>query len=347
MNIGFFVNNKATEQPNYTTTRLAIDAHNRGHRALLIDVDDFAYSPDNTVKVWGCQAQKKKYRSGKSYLEDIQSDICASEQIPIRELDVLMLRNDPSNDVDDRAWAQTVGTTFGQLAIRHGVVVLNDPKGLSSAANKLYFQFFPEEVRPKTLISRKPEEIKEFVNEQKKAVLKPLQGSGGEGVFLVNSKEGANLNQIIETLKHTGYIIAQEYLPAAAKGDIRLFLMNGVPLKKDGKYAAIRRVGSKGDIRNNVSAGGGIEAVKVTEQMLELADIVRPKLVQDGMFLVGLDIAGDKLMEINVFSPGGLNMISNLMEADFVGEVLDALEHKVSYMRHYGRNFDNLEIATL
>lgn len=346
MNIGFFVNDKATEQPNYTTTCLAMEAHNRGHHVFYIDVNDFAFSPDNTVYVWGCKAKGKKYRSTNTFLEDIRDASSAAEHIAIRELDVLLLRNDPSDDVE-RAWAQNIGTAFGQLATRQGVIVLNDPKGLASAGNKLYFQFFPESVRPQTLISRKPDEIKAFVRDRKKAVLKPLQGSGGEGVFLVNAKENANLNQIIETLSHGGYIIAQEYLRAASDGDVRFFLMNGQPLRRDGVYAAVRRVGAADDIRNNVRVGAEAERVKVTDEMLELADIVRPKLVQDGMFLVGLDIAGDKLMEINVFSPGGLNFIGKMLEVDFIGEVIDALEHKVAYMKHYDRNFDNLEIAML
>lgn len=347
MNIGIFVNDINKEDPKYTSTSIAREAHNRGHHAIHIDVDDFAYAPDDKVYVWGRSAKKeKKYRSGKSFLEDVHA--AEPDRFPVADLDVLLLRNDPSNDAVDRPWAQSVGIIFGQLALRHGVIVLNDPTGLSKVSNKLYFQFFPEMVRPKTLISHKPEELKAFVKKQKRAVLKPLQGSGGEGVFMVDtSKKTSNLNQIIETLGKGGYIIAQEYLPAASKGDVRLFLMNGEPLRVKKTYAAMRRVSAKEDIRSNLHSGGSVEPVEVTDQMLELANIVRPKLVQDGMFLVGLDIAGDKLMEINVFSPGGLTSISEMYDLDFIGAVVNALEEKVYYMRYYGRRFDNREIATL
>ena len=122
-------------------------------------------------------------------------------------------------------------------------MVLNDPENLARAINKTYFQHFPEEVRPKTCISRNVDEIKRFIDEQHgKVVIKPLQGSGGKNVFLVGEDERANLNQMIDAVLRDGYCVAQEYLPAAAKGDVRLFVMNGRPLMHDGKYAAFRRV---------------------------------------------------------------------------------------------------------
>jgi glutathione synthase len=228
------------------------------------------------------------------------------------------------------------------------VIVLNDPNGLSKALNKSYFQLFPEEVRPRTMITRDLGDIKHFASEHGgHIVLKPLQGSGGSGVFLVKPEDKSNLNQIVEALQRDGYIIAQEYLPAAHEGDTRLFMMNGAPLKHKGKFAAFRRVRSGDDMRSNIHAGGKLRQAEITDQHLQLAEIVRPKLVQDGMFLVGLDIVGDKLMEINVFSPGGLGSAQNFEKVNFSNAVLDALERKVQYMGYYRRNFDNDEMATL
>ena len=224
---------------------------------------------------------------------------------------MLLLRNDPSTDATERPWAQSAGILFGQLVASRGVMVLNDPENLAHALNKTYFQHFPEEVRPKTCISRNVDEIKQFIDEQHdKVVIKPLQGSGGKNVFLVGEDERANLNQMIDAVIRDGYCVAQEYLPAAAEGDVRLFVMNGRPLKHDGKYAAFRRVNKTGDARSNMHSGGESEPVEVTDKMLRLVEIVRPKLVSDGMFLVGLDIVEDKLIEINVFSPGGLGSSS-------------------------------------
>src|SRR5690349_13370413 len=98
---------------------------------------------------------------------------------------------------------------------------------------------------------------------------------------------------MIDAVTRDGYAIAQEFLPAAKDGDTRLFLMNGQPLVVDGKYCAFRRISAKGDVRSNLHAGGRLAKATVTDEMLKLAEIVRPKLVADGMFLVGLDIVGD------------------------------------------------------
>ena len=146
--------------------------------------------------------------------------------------------------------------------MHRGTIVLNDPYHLANAINKTYFQHFPEQVRPNTLISHDADEVKNFVEELgDKAVLKPLQGSGGQSVFLVREEDKANLNQMIEAILRDGYVIAQEYLPAAADGDIRLFVMNGHPLEHDGKYAAFRRVSKSEDVRSNIHIRSGKEHI--------------------------------------------------------------------------------------
>jgi glutathione synthase len=214
--------------------------------------------------------------------------------------------------------------------------------------NKMYFQLFPEEVRPKTLITRDRDEIKAFAKEMGgNIVLKPLQGSGGQSVFLVRPSDVPNLNQMIEAVSREGYVIAQEYMPEAAEGDTRLFVMNGLPLRYKGKYAAFRRVRQGDDMRSNIHAGGKLRQAIITDDHLKIVEIVRPKLVQDGMFLVGLDIVGDKLMEINVFSPGGLGSAQKFEGVNFTHAVLHALHRKVEYMTYYRRNFENTEMATL
>jgi Prokaryotic glutathione synthetase, ATP-grasp domain len=212
----------------------------------------------------------------------------------------------------------------------------------------MYFQHFPEEVRPRSLITRSAEDIRKFVEQENgRAVLKPLQGSGGANVFLVKPSETGNLNQIIEAVSRDGYVIAQEYLPAAKEGGTRLFLMNGRPLEVNGKYAAFRRISAKGDARSNVHAGGRMAKAQITDEMLQIAEIVRPKLLHDGMFLVGLDIVGDKLMEINVFSPGGLGDGAKLEGENFPRAVIESLERKVMYRARGKGKLTNLQLAML
>jgi glutathione synthase len=260
----------------------------------------------------------------------------------------LMLRNDPAQDQGPRGWAQQAGIVFGRAAMRHGVIVLNDPNGLNNAINKMYFQLFPEEVRPATLITRDRDEIRAFALEHNNdVVIKPLQGSGGQGVFRIVGDQLGNLNQMIESISRDGYVVAQEYLPLAAEGDLRLFMMNGHPLRYKGKYAAFRRVRSGDDIRSNIHGGGKKAQAVVDDKALRIAEIVRPKLVADGMFFVGLDIVGDKMMEINVFSPGGLGSAQSFENVNFTIPVIEALERKVQYMGFYRRNFNNVDMATL
>ncbi|MBC8551950.1 MAG: glutathione synthase, partial [Candidatus Brocadiales bacterium] len=241
MKIAFFVNDVMTEQAGYSTTRLAMAATNRGHQSWLIGAEDFDCYVDNRVHAFAYGAPKKKYSTTTSFLGDVQSKRAVRENIVVDDLDILMLRNDPSTDTGYRSWAQTIGITFGQVALQKGVVVVNDPRSLQIATNKMYFQMFPEEVRPKTLISQNQKDIKAFIKDMGgNAVIKPLQGSGGSGVFLVNIEDTSNLNQMIDALTQDGYIIVQEYLSAAAEGDTRLFMMNGKPLRYRGKYAAFR-----------------------------------------------------------------------------------------------------------
>ncbi len=347
MRIGFLVNDITTEKAGFTTTRLASEAVNQGHEIFLFGVGDLAYDSDEYIRARARTVSKKSYTSHETFFKEIQGPKAVNERITVDDLDVLMLRNVPSDDFIKRPWASTTATEFGRIAMRHGVIVLNDPNGLAKASSKIYLQLFPEEVRPHTLITRDNNEIKAFGKEMGTIVLKPLQGSGGASVFLVRPDDLPNINQMIDAVSRDGYVIAQEYLPAAAEGDTRLFMMNGRPLMVKGKYAAFRRVRHGDDMRSNIHAGGKLAPAQVTEEALRIAEIVRPKLVQDGMFLIGLDVVGDKLMEINVFSPGGLGSIQKMTKVNFCRIVIDALDRKVHYGKFYGRNFRNVEMNTL
>ena len=346
MKIAFIINDHATEKPNYTTPALGFAAYKRDHDVYFIGVGELAYSSEGHMTARCKTIKNRNFKTQKTYFQAVQKE--SFTRITSEELDVLFLRNDPSNEINEREWAQNAAFIFGGIASNDRVLVVNHPKSLAGAVNKMYFQHFPEVLRPKTIITRDPQEIKEFFKSQKqKMILKPLQGSGGKNVFLMNKKNEQNLNQTIDAIARDGFIIAQEYLPEAKKGDIRLFLMNGEPLQSNGKYAIMQRVNASSDIRSNIHAGGKPEKVKMTDQIMELAEIVRPKLVQDGMFLVGIDIVGNKLMEINVFSPGGLNVMGQMYKVDFATEVIKSLEQKVYYNKTYDNYLFNSRLATL
>ncbi len=348
MLIAFFVNDMEREFAGYTTTVLAFEAHKRGHGVCYVTPDDFLLTPDDQLHVHGRFLPKKEYEDRDKLFADLRGLGNKTRQLDMDEIDVLMLRSDPSLDAQTMPWAAEVGILFGREAAKRGVIVVNDPDSLSKAINKLYFQSFPPEARAATLISRHESDIKAFAKAHGgNIILKPLQGSGGSGVFKVDSGSKSNINQMIEAISRDGYIIAQAYVPAAKKGDIRLFLMNGVPLRIGDKYAALRRVASKDDIRSNIHAGGTAEAVEIGETELRVSEIIRPKLIADGMFLVGIDIVGDKILEVNVFSPGNLGSCSSLAGADFAVPIIDSLERKVSIAKDYAQKFDNRNLAVL
>ena len=348
MRIGLVVNDIDAESPTYTTTRLALTATQLGHEAWLMGVGDLTYEADGSLSARARTGASKQYKSLERFLADLQGRNGTEEQVPIDDLDIVLLRNDPADDAVDRPWAVTAGVAFGQLISASGTLVVNDPGHLSNALNKAYFQHFPERVRPRTLVSRDAAAIAAFVADLGgKAVLKPLQGSGGSGVFLVSDEESPNLNQIIDAISRDGYVVAQECLPEAEKGDVRVFVMNGEPLEHDGHVAAFRRVNDSPDMRSNMSAGGKAVEVEMTDEMRDIVEVVRPKLLSDGMFLVGLDIVGDKLMEVNVFSPGGLGSCQRLYGTNFAEAVITALERKVELRKHYGPALDNRSLATL
>ncbi|MDX1471428.1 MAG: glutathione synthetase [Flavobacteriaceae bacterium] len=347
MKIAFIINDHATEHPNYTTPGLGYAAYKREHDVYFIGVGELSYSSQGHLAV-RCKTikDKRKFNSQETYFKAVQKEeftIISSE-----ELDVLFLRNNPAEEINKREWAQNAPFIFGQIAVRNGVLVLNHPSSLAGAINKMYFQHFPEVLRPKTVISRDFKEIQDFFREQKnKMILKPLQGSGGTNVFMMDKKNEHNLSQTIEAIARDGFVIAQEYLPEAKNGDTRLFMVNGEPLMVDGMYASMQRINAEGEIRSNVHAGGKPSKVQVSQEILDLADIVRPKLVQDGMFMVGIDIVGNKLMEINVFSPGGLNVMGQMYEVDFCTQIIKDIEKKVRYKNMYSEYLDNERLATL
>lgn len=348
MRLGFVVNDVATEKNNYTTIRLARTAANQGHQVALIGLDGFVYDANGTVRAKAHVPRGDSYADDDAFLDEVQDEGADTERINVEELDVLMLRSDPAEEQVDRPWAPTSALLFAQLVTRRGVIVLNDPTHLTNASNKTYFQHFPEEVRPVTCISRDADEIKSFIaTRDGRGVIKPLQGSGGQGVFVVDGASGANLNQMIDAVIRDGYAIAQEYLPKAAEGDLRLLTLNGRPLRVDGRYACFRRYNDSGDARSNISAGGKIEIAEPDADALRLAEIVAPKLIADGMYLAGLDIVGDKLMEVNVDTPGGINMAEELTGVDFSSHIIADFARKVRLRDQYNGTLGNVELAML
>lgn len=347
MRIAFLLNDVDTEHPLAATTVIARAAAVMGHTVYMTGVGDLSYYSDGHLGLLCRTAPEGGAEDQAAFLAAVQGRDAERTAVSSADIDVLYLRYNPLEAMENAPWALDAGMAFGQMAVRQGVIVLSHPYTLPIVVSKLYLEHFPESIRPKVVITRSYDEIVRFHAEQEgRIVLKPLRGYGGKDVFLVD-EDADNLHQIVESIARGGYVLAQEYLPEAKDGDTRLFLFNGRPLVVDGKYAALRRVSGSADFRSNMTAGGKPAKAEVTPRMLEIAETVRPRLLADGIFDVGLDIVGDRLVEINAISSGGLNAAGKLEGADFGGAVVRLIERKVDHRRRYGAQLRNRALAVL
>lgn len=348
MKICFLLNDIAVEKPE-TSVFILKKAHERGHEVYIMNVGDFVFSSENTISVHAIKLPESLHKdTPEEFWEVVQNDNLERATKHITEMDVLYIRNNPTDEEGDRHWAEHAGIAFGRMVQQLGVLVLNDAYALSHAfIDKLYFEELPEDIKPKSLISRDVKDIMEFYEKvNHRIVLKPLEGSGGQDVYMIDENE-KNTNQIIETIRQQGYIIAQEFLPDVSEGDVRVFLMNGQVMTEDGHMALIRRKNSGDEFRSNLSLGADPLSSELTEDMQRIINLTAPILIRDGLFLVGLDIVKDKLIEINVLSPGGLERFKDIDMPDFTDTIISAIERKVEYKKMYKGLLSNKTLATL
>jgi glutathione synthase len=327
MRIAFLVNSVETEVDEYATTRLAKTAALMGHEVWYVGLGDLRIGePDGEIGAHARPGLAGEDDTLTVFVDRVKES--SVEHIRLDTLDAVFLRNDSIEDMQDRSWASSLGAVFGQLLVAHGVTVVNDPTALMRAGTKVYLDEFPAEVRPRSVMTRDEEDVRNFISSVGRVIVKPLCGAKGRNVFVVDSEEEPNLNQIMEAVQEDGYIYAQGYVDGAEEGDMRIFLLDGEPIEVNGHIAAFRRVPEGNDPRANISAGGTMRPGDITEKQRALVKAMRDKLVQDGMFFVGIDVIGDTVIEINAESPGGLQALERLYEVDICPVVIDALERR-------------------
>lgn len=329
MRLVFFVNEVSTEIDEYTTTRLAIAATRLGHDVWYVGAGDVVYEPRGTISAKAHRAAHEEGDDLTSFLERVKKKESA-EDLALEDVDAVVLRNDSIEDMHDRPWASMSGMFFGRMLAQKGVTVVNDPDGLMRAGSKLYLEEFPAAVRPRCLVARDVDAIKDFVAETGPTILKPLYGAKGRNVFLVTDAEDPNLSQMIEAVLEDGYVIAQERIEGAEDGDVRLFLVDGELLQIDSTIAAFKRVPPTDDVRANISTGGKPEPLEVGERELRIVELMKDQLKKDGMFFVGIDIIGEKVVEVNAESPGGMQAVEHFTGLDFAVPVIEALAQKAT-----------------
>ena len=311
--------------PAQTTTELAFGLQCRGHQVVVISVADLSWGASDCPVVYGVSVFDAANIT--QWFEALQTR--TAEEYLLSTFDCLFIRTNPGRD-KHRPWAHDVLLDLASWAEQNGQLVLNPVSALRKASSKMFLQSFPQHIRPAAVISRRKSQILDFVHQQQEPViLKPLRGTGGSGVFKVSPNDHSNLNQIIELLSEHDYVIAQSFLPAASIGDVRLLMLEGEALTINGQVAMVARLRQGHDLRSNVAVGGKPSAAAFTPEMAAIVAAVSPILKAEGFFLAGLDIIGDKIVEINVFSPGGLRDAAHFAGVDFQAAILEAIERRI------------------
>ena len=244
----------------------------------------------------------------------------AAKDIRLGDLDVILMRKDPPFDME------YIYTTYIlDRAEESGALIVNKPQSLRDMNEKAYTAWFPQ-CAPLTLITRSMQEMKDFLAEHDRIVVKPLDGMGGKSIFVV-SKGDNNANVIFETLTDYGsrFAMAQVFIPEISDGDKRILLIDGEPVPY-----ALARIPSADDNRGNLVMGAVGEARTLTERDEWICGQVGPVLKERGVIFAGIDVIGDFLTEINVTSPTGIRELDSAFELNIAGILFDAIESKLS-----------------
>ena len=310
MNI-LFVADQLASFKTYKDTTFAMmrEAQKRGHTLTACEPQDIRW-----LRGEGVSAQVQDIRlTGHA---DNWFEVMATRRAALKTFDAVLMRKDPPFDSEYFYATYLLGQ-----AEREGAKVFNSPAALRDHPEKLAILEFPQFTAP-TLVTRNEADIRNFHAEHGQIILKPLDGMGGMGIFKVGN-DGLNLGAIIETLNQGGAqtVMVQKYLPQISEGDKRVLVIGGQPVP-----FALARIPQGGEVRGNLAAGGKGVAMPLTEREREIAQTLGPILAARGLLLVGLDVIGGYLTEINVTSPTCFQEITDQQGCDVAALFIDALE---------------------
>jgi glutathione synthase len=241
------------------------------------------------------------------------------QTLPLDRLDVILMRKDPPFNME-----YVYSTYLLEQAEQEGALVVNSPRSLRDANEKLFTAWFPQCCAP-TLVTGDQERILSFLDEQDEIILKPLGGMGGSSIFRI-SKGDLNTNVTIETLTGNGsrYIMVQRYLPEIREGDKRILMVDGEPVPY-----ALARIPREGEFRGNLAAGGTGKGIPLSERDNWIAEQVGPELRARGILFAGLDVIGNYLTEINVTSPTCIRELDSEFGLNISAQLLDRVENRL------------------
>ncbi len=321
MQIAYLMDRLEGIDPSYeTTAALMYECNQRGHSVFFLEPHDIYVRRQKLVarmKDITVAADMPLQEYWQAVIEQELKETLTFETLT--DLDALFLRKDPPLNYASMELL---------MPIRDQVFVLNDPCGMIQGNSKLYTLNFPELI-PETHISRDPPRLRKIIdNFGGDMVIKPLGRFGGQGIIKVSTRDPENLNSLINYYVggHKPYaereqIMVQEYLKAVKdRGDVRILLLNGDIL------GAMCRKPPDGSFRTNIHAGGKAFRHEITKRERQICEQIKPRLIQDGLFFVGIDLIDENLIEINCVSPGGIPRINTLNHSRIETRIIDFIE---------------------
>lgn len=321
MNIAFIIENWANLDPLKSSTLIIIkECLQRGHKVSVLYTHDLTVR-DNIVHGFA------KNISIEGKIPDAMTAFYKKCQLGVKltalhAFDCIMVRKDPPISP----------LVFNFLdSVKDETIIINDVDGIRKANNKLYTTTFHDPSNtflPKTHVSGSKRYIRKIIEEsnEEKMILKPLDGSGGRGVIVLEKNAKSNISSLLDFyIDDSGenYVMLQEYIEGAENGDVRVMMLNG---KAIGAY---HRKPAEGDHRANIQTGGSAHRYTLSESQKRICVKVGKKLLSDGIYFAGLDMIGDKILEVNVLNPGGITNINKLSKVKLQKNVVDFFEEKV------------------
>lgn len=291
-----------------TSFAMLLEAQARGWELHYIELDDLflsngqAYARTRSLEVQRDADQWHRFTG--------------EQEIALSGLDTIIMRKDPPFNQE-----YIYATYILEQAEREGVYVVNKPQSLRDANEKMFTAWFPQ-CCTDTFVARNPQKIRDFLQQHKEIILKPLDGMGGASIFLVREND-PNLSVILETMTEHGqrFIMAQKYLPAIKDGDKRILMVNGEPVPY-----CLARIPSSGESRGNLAAGGRGEGRPLSDRDRWIAEQVGPTLKAKGLVFVGIDVIGDYLTEVNVTSPTCVQELDKQFGLNISAQLMDHIE---------------------
>jgi len=306
-----------------STIRLIHECVLRGHEVSITTPQDLTIR-DSITFSYCLTIDKPKKVSGSMTKFHESTQFITGMQV-LKKFDVIFMRDNPPLDSFVLNFLDS---------IKDEAFILNSVNGLREANNKIYTAAYydpKKEIIPATFVSKNIDYLLSVIQQSKKEkmILKPLDGYGGRGVIIIEKSANDNIKPLLEfyiskSKGESNYVILQEYVEGAEKGDVRVIMLNAKPI------GALRRVPAKGDIRSNISAGGSVERYKLTKKDIVMCEIIGKKLVKDGIYFAGLDIISGKLIEINVLSPGTIADINKLNNVKLQEKIVNFMEKAVA-----------------